>query len=206
MPPWLISPLAKFLLVAAILGGAIWGIVSGVKAIEANGYNRAESKYKLQIADADKVRADETRRAKVANDKQRGDEAKNILKLSGELIASNSAIDLLTKRLQERAFNVSTLYRSQSNAGLLPVPGWIVTHGWVCDYNRAIGYAVPGTGPAVGGNESASCAPDPFERSAVTGERILSHHEEYGGYCRKLEEQVNALLNHIEFVERNQRK
>lgn len=206
MPPCLVSPLAKFLLVAAILGGLAWGIASGVKAIDANGYTRAESKYKLQIADADKARADEVQRADKETAQKRVDEARNILRLSEQLITAGTTIDTLTKHLQERVSNVSTQYRPHPDAGLLPVPGWVITHGWVCDYNRAIGYAMSGTDAAVSGDEDPSCTADPFSRSAVTAERILVHHEDYAAYCRKLEEQVSVLLNHIDFVERNQSK
>jgi len=206
MPPFLTSSFAKLLLIAAIVGGAILGIVLVVNAIDSNGYNRAESEYKLQISEADKARADESRRKKDEDDLRRSKDEKNILKLSSDLIVAKSTIDSLTKRLQERASNVSIYYRTQSNTDLLPVPSWIVTNGWVCDYNRAIGYTVPGTGTAVGGAESPSCAADPFSASGVTAEPILRHHEEYGGYCRKLEEQVNLLLDHIEFTERDQKK
>jgi hypothetical protein len=206
IPTWLTSPLAKFLLVVAVLCGVAWGISWGVHAIDENGYTRAESKYKLQIANDDEKRAETVRLAEAAAQAERDDQARNAIGLAERLMAAKGQIDVLNKRLQERAKNVSTLYRPQPDAALLPVPGWVVTHGWLCDYNRAIGYAMPEAGAAASGIESPSCAADPFGPSSVTGEQILVHHEEYGGYCRKLEEQVKALLDHIDFIEGHQNK
>jgi hypothetical protein len=203
MPAWLTTPLSKFLLVAAVLGGAAWGITAGVSAIDTNGYRRAESKYQLQIVTADKTRVEQARLADAEAARKRDGEARNILRLSEQLITAKTVIDTQTKQLQERAHDVSTQYRPQPDAALMPVPDWIVTRGWLCDYNRAIGYSEPGAGAAVGGDAATACAADAFGPSGVSAERILSHHEQYGGYCRKLEQQVNVLLDHIEFVEKD---
>lgn len=190
VPMWL-----KALIIAAALGAAVY-------FVDANGYGRAKGKYELQIARSDKLRADEARIADAEHEQNLEEQASNVLRLSEQLITANATIDAQTARLNERATNVSTFYRPQPQAALLPVPGWIVTHGWVCDYNRAIGYSVPGAGAAVGGIESPSCAADAFGPSAVIGSGILVHHEQYAAYCRKLEKQVNALLDQYEFIEK----
>jgi hypothetical protein len=211
---WFASPLVKYLgaiaFAAVLTAGVSWVVSSAIARHDArvyeNGYHEAESKYKLQIAADDKKRAEEAFRAKQEQEKKRLAQEENIRDLSHQLIESNAAVDVLTKRLQERASNVSNFYRAQPGSGLLAVPRWIVTHGWVCDYNRAIGYGLSGAGAVVRGDENPSCAADAFGRSEVTGERILAHHEDYAAYCRKLEKQVDVLLDHIEFVERNKSK
>jgi len=202
----------KFVFIAAVVGGIGWEITRGIEAIDAAGYARATAEKDRVISklNADHVAAiakitadqrEEAARAEAAEKQKLDAQARNITYLSEQLIAANARTDALNKQLQERKTDVSTLYREKPGTALLHVPDWTVTNGWVCDYNRAIGYSVPGAGAAVGGAADAACAADPFSRSAVTAERILGHHEEYGAYCQKLEQQVNALLDHIEYVE-----
>lgn len=194
IPRWLLTRVLPGLLVAALLAFISY-------RLDAHGYNRAETKYKAEIAATALAQS----KAQLAADKEAKDrydaQSKNMLRLSESLIDANVKVDALTKQLNERAHDVSTQYRARPDADLLPVPDWIVTHGWVCDYNRAIGDGVLGTGPAVGGTENPSCAADAFVPSGVSAERILEHHEEYGAYCRKLEEQVNRLIDDREFIE-----
>lgn len=176
-------------------------IAAGVSAIDQHGYDRAEAKYLLQIAKDkaahSKALADAAAEAKTKYDAQ----VKNALRQSELLIAAKTTIDAQIQQLKERSKDVSTLYREQPSAALQPVPGWIVTNGWLCDYNRAIGYGLPNASTDTGGVENPACAADPFGSSGVSAERILVHHEEYGGYCRKLEQQIDGLNAHIEFIE-----
>lgn len=208
----LTSAAMKYIFAALILGALGLGIVRGVSAIDAHGYARAvgdkdreiarlNTEHAQEIASIKARQQAEAARAEAAEKQKLAAQARNITYLSEQLIAANARTDALNKQLQERKNDVSTLYREQPGAALLRVPDWTVTNGWVCDYNRALGYSVPGAGAAVGGAADAACAADPFSRSAVSAERILGHHEEYGAYCQKLEQQVNALLDHIEFVE-----
>jgi hypothetical protein len=193
----------KLRLITYVLAGlAVAAVIAaGVSAIDQNGYDRAEAKYLLQIAKDkaahSKALADAAAEAKAKYDAQ----ARNALRQSELLIAAKTTIDAQTQQLQERSKDVSTQYREQPDAALQPVPGWIVTNGWLCDYNRAIGYGLPGTGADASGVENPACAADPFGPSGVSAERILVHHEEYGSYCRKLEQQVDSLNAHIEFIE-----
>jgi hypothetical protein len=194
IPPWILTRVLPGLLIAAAFAGAAW-------KIDANGYDRAEAKYLLQIATDkaahNKALADAAAEAKVKYDAQ----LKNGLRQSELLIAAKTTIDAQTQQLKERSKDVSNHYREQPSAALQPVPGWIVTNGWLCDYNRAIGYRLPGAGTDTGGTENPACAADAFVPSGVSAERILAHHEEYGGYCRKLEQQIDGLNAHIEFIE-----
>lgn len=190
MPAWLTSRFMQALILLGTVGMLGWGVWRGVEAIETRGYERAEAKYLRQLTEAKSAALD---RYDMQN--------RNMLRLSEQLITAKTTIDAQTKKLQERANDVSTRYRPQPDAALQPVPGWIVTRGWVCDYNRAIGYGQPDDSSAVSGDAAATCAADPFAPSDVGAREILVHHEEYGGYCRKLEKQVNVLLDHIDFLE-----
>lgn len=203
MPAWISSRLVQGLLILAAIAAVAASIDVMVSRIDARGYERAEADGNRKIADLKADQLEALRKAEAAARERFEAQNRNMLRLSERLIAASTTIDKQTKQLQERAKNVSTLYRPQPDAALVSVPGWIVTHGWVCDYNRAIGYDMSGSGAGVGGTQNPSCATDPFGRSAVTGERILIHHEEYGGYCRKLEEQVNHLIDHLDFIEGN---
>ncbi|WP_076592009.1 hypothetical protein [Herminiimonas arsenitoxidans] len=186
---------------AVIAVAAHWALNRYEAKFDAEGFVRADNMHKLQNASDAAARllaqseADAEAKAKLDS------EAANVLTLSKQLVTANRVIDVQTKKLNERANDVSTLYRAAPKAELTPVPGWIVTNGWVCDYNTAIGYGFAEDGTAVGGDDNPSCAPDAFGRSEVKAADILTHHNEYGAYCRKLEKQVDALLNHTVFIE-----
>ncbi|TCS38509.1 hypothetical protein EDC30_102248 [Paucimonas lemoignei] len=193
----LTSSTAKNIYIAIVISVVAWGL-------DQNGYSRAQSKYELQIATENEKRAETERIAEQKRQAKRDAEARNVLQLSGELLEAKEQIDALKNKLNERAKDVSTQYRPQPAAALVAIPQWIVTNGWVCDYDRAIGYGVPGAaGADIGGVEIQACAADPFERSSIEAEQILRHHEEYGAYCRKLEEQLDRVLRHVDFIEGN---
>jgi len=189
MPSWAYGLLAIVALVAAIL--------FGLHTIDARGYQRGESEcHAAQIVEA--------ARAEKINQANTDAQNRNLLQLSEQFIAAKATINAQNARLQEHAHAVSIQYRPQPGAALQPVPVWIVPGGWVCDYNRAIGYAVPGAAAAAGGDAAATCAADPFAASGVSAEQILRHHDDYGAYCQNLEHQVNVLLDDREFIERQQ--
>ena len=202
MPEFLLTPIARAILTRVLPAALLVGAVGcAVYRIDHNGYLRAETLYKGLIAVADRAAADAKLAAQAAAQKKYEAEAKRAFRLSVSLADANIVIDKQERQLTERAKNVSTTYRIAPSAPLLPVPGWIVTNGWVCDYNRAIGYGLSPTGSGPSGDESPSCSSDAFGPSGVSAERILQHHEEYGAYVRKLEQQVNRLIDHLEFIE-----
>jgi hypothetical protein len=194
MPPWILTRLLPGLLIAAALAGVAW-------KIDANGFDRAKNKYELQITNDKLTHSKALQEAEIAAKARYDAQNRNSLRQSELLIAAKTTIDAQTQQLKERSKNVSTHFRERPSAALQSVPGWIVTNGWLCDYNRAIGYGLPGAGPDTGGVENPACAADAFVPSGVSAERILVHHEEYGGYCRKLEQQIDRLNAHIEFIE-----
>jgi hypothetical protein len=197
----IVSRVVPGLILAALLAGAVY-------KIDERGYARAKTKYEAEISVLKLSHLSAVRNAELEANQRFVAQNHNMLRLSESLIAANATIDAQLKKLQERTRDVSTLYRPQPSAPLQSIPDWIVTHGWVCDYNRAIGY---GASPvedsaSVSGAENTSCTAEPFSASQVSAERILAHHEEYGAYCRKLEQQVDRLIRHIDFVESEKSK
>jgi hypothetical protein len=197
IPASIMEKVLPGLIIAAVLA-------FGAYKIDQHGYKRATAECSVTITKMkdDQEQADQAaaQKAKVNMDAQN----KNLLRLSESLITANQQIEAQAGQLKERVHDVSTQFRLQPTAALQPVPDWVVTRGWVCDYNRAIGYGngVPGDGTAAGGAEDTSCASDAFSPSGISAQRILWHHEQYGTYCRKLEEQLNAILDHEDFVEK----
>lgn len=192
----LLPGLLLALVVAALLGAA------GV-AVDRFGYSRAETKYQGEIAALKRAHAEAMLKAEREARATFESQNRNLLRQTEALIDAKATIDAQTRELQkERAKNVSTLYREVPDEPLRPVPGWIVTNGWLCDYNRAIGYGVSDPASGDAGVEEEACKADAFAPSGVTAEEILRHHAEYGGYCRKLEQQIDRLVDHIECIER----
>lgn len=175
--------------------------------LEHDGYHRAETKYELQISNSkvtsDKVLADAREKAQARIDAQ----AKYAAGLAAQLITAGQTIDQQTKQLKERKNDVSTLHRDRPTDTLQRVPAWIASNGWVCDYNRATGDdGMPAPGAAAGRAASEACQADPFGASRVDAVDILGHHEDYAAYCRKLDQQVDRLLNYIDSAQGDQGK
>ncbi|KAF1043213.1 MAG: hypothetical protein GAK35_02305 [Herbaspirillum frisingense] len=110
-----------------------------VYSIDHHGYARAASEYQLKITNSELQAEKALGIAKSQEADRRSAQQRTILNLTEQLITANQTIDEQTAQLKTRAKNVSTTYRPAPAADLTPVPGWIVTNGWVCDYNRAAG-------------------------------------------------------------------
>jgi len=184
-----------------IIGGAIAALCGIAYVIDANGYDRAEAKYKLQASEAKKNADDALLLAQKRDADKYAAQTRSVVNLSEQLITANTTIDAQKSKLNERAHDVSTQYRPAVGAPLIAVPAWVVTNGWLCDYNRAIGYGVPQAGAVVSGAEDPACQADAFAPSAVTSEQILQHHEAYGAYTQKLEQLVGRLVDYATMID-----
>ncbi|WP_420996224.1 hypothetical protein ACKI2N_002480 [Cupriavidus sp. 30B13] len=124
-------------------------------------------------------------------------------RLSADLILAETRIDSLSHQLQSRVKDVTTDYRESPGAGLQPLPRCVFTRGWVREYNAAIGADVPVAGQSAGTlaeapDASATAAGDDKLPANVDQGAILSHHIDYGARARKLEEQLNRLIDYEE--------
>lgn len=174
-------------------------------SIDHHGYARAASEYQLKIADSELKAEKALGIAKNEEAERRSAQQRTILNLTEQLIAANQTIDAQTSQLKTRAKNVSTIYRPTPAADLAPVPGWIVTNGWVCDYNRAAGYptgdGVQQTGAAISDTADPACQADPFAPSGVTATQILEHHEEFAAYALKLEQLIQRWADYSDALQ-----
>ncbi|MDK3025564.1 hypothetical protein QO239_23500 [Cupriavidus taiwanensis] len=125
-------------------------------------------------------------------------------RLSADLTKAEGQIDSLSQQLRSRVDRVTTVYREAPGAALKPVPQCIFTRGWLRDYNAAIGAAVPAAGEGAGASAQAPAAgvaadgDDELVPAGIDPRSILSHHIDYGARARKLEEQLNRLIDYEE--------
>ena len=171
-------------------------------SVDHHGYARAKAEYELKIAKSELQAETALGKAKSEDANRYAAAQRSILNLTERLIAADQTVDAQKAQLQKRAKDVSTTYRPAPTAALAPVPGWIVTNGWVCDYNRAAGYAtgngVQEAGATIAGDADTTCEADPFVPSGVTAEQILLHHEEFGAYTVKLEERLQRWADYAD--------
>ncbi|UXC35144.1 hypothetical protein [Cupriavidus gilardii] len=183
-------------LLVGVLVGGVGGMVLGDRHGTALG-NAKVAELRRQYAEQAATAASAAAK-KLASETDRGN------RLSAALLKAESQIDDLTEQLSKRVERVTTVYREAPGAALQPLPHCIFTRGWLRDYNAAIGAPVPPTGQASGppveapGAGQASAAEDELLPADIGPADILSHHIEYGGRCRQLEEQLNRLIDYEE--------
>lgn len=101
---------------------------------------------------------------------------------------------------QERIAHVSNQYRPAPGAAPVPAPRFVVTCGWLRDFNAALGASVPA--PA-GCRAAAGAAPATWPaagsdaellESGVSAADILAHARDYGAWALTNLAQLKALL------------
>ena len=101
---------------------------------------------------------------------------------------------------QERIAHVSNQYRPAPGAAPVPVPRFVVTCGWLRDFNAALGASVPapaGCRAAAGAASAAwPAAGSDAEllESGVSAADILAHARDYGAWALTNLAQLKALL------------
>lgn len=117
------------------------------------------------------------------------------------LLNAQDQITDLKRQLSERIAHVSTQYRPALGAAPVPAPRFVVTCGWLRDYNLALGASLPA--PAVcrsapGAEEAAWPAPGSDAELLESGVRaadILAHARDYGAWSLSNLAHLNALLD-----------
>lgn len=126
--------------------------------------------------------------------------------LSMQLLSSNAERAKLSEDLKKRVPHVSTVYIEKPGAAPVPLPDRPFTVGWVRDYNAALGLRMPQAAAAAGSAARTSAglhAPGSIggidaadlARSAVSQGDVLATHHNNAAVCRKLEAQLNAILD-----------
>ncbi|MBB4819253.1 hypothetical protein HNP29_002643 [Pseudomonas alcaligenes] len=117
------------------------------------------------------------------------------------LLNAQDQIAALMSQLSERITHVSTQYRPMPGAAAVPAPRFLVTCGWLRDYNLALGAGVPA--PAAcratsGADEAAWPAPGAdaeLLESGVSAADILAHARDYGAWSLTNLAHLNALID-----------
>ncbi len=190
-----ISAATAWLILVLVVAVATGGYGLGYRQADSQG-KAALSQYQGQIA---------TERATTAlrlytqllAEQARGDV------LSLQLLATNAANGLLTQSLQERVPHVSTVYIEKPGAAPAPLPDRPFTTGWVRDYNASLGLGLPGTATptrqparaATGVPGAGSIDTADLGRSQVSQGDVLSNHHYNAAICKKIEAQLNAILD-----------
>ncbi|WP_316154739.1 hypothetical protein [Cupriavidus sp. BIC8F] len=190
--------------IVAALGYILAGIVFGTPIGLWYGASRANAIGDAHLAQLRQQTAEASAKAvKDAADRLASETARGE-RLSAKLSAAEGQIDELSHQLSTRINRVTTVYREAPGAALKPVPQCIFTRGWLRDYNAAIGAAVPAAGEGASAPAQASAAgipadgDDELAPAGVDPRSILTHHIDYGARARKLEEQLNRLIDYEE--------
>nr|WP_313406278.1 lysis protein [Pseudomonas sp.] len=102
---------------------------------------------------------------------------------------------------QERINRVSTQYAPARGAAPVAAPRFVVTCGWLRDFNAALGATAPapsGCRAYAGSQETAWPAPGSdaeLLESGVTAADILAHARDYGAWALANLAQLNALID-----------
>lgn len=119
-----------------------------------------------------------------------------------QYLSAQDEIQRLKHQLnQERIAHVSTQYRPAPGAAPVPAPRFIVTCGWLRDFNAALGTGLPATaGCRATPGAQAAAWPAPgadaeLLESGVSAADILAHARDYGAWALANLAQLNALID-----------
>lgn len=191
----LVLPIAASLLFA----GFVWLIQNGAYQ---RGHSAAQAKGDKALADLreehQKLRADAAEQNLVLYRQQveRANQAELVF-----LDAQDEIGRLKQQLTQERINRVSTQYISVRGGAAVAAPRFVVTCGWLRDFNAALGATAPapaGCRAYAGSQEAAWPAPGSdaeLLESGVTAADILAHARDYGAWALANLAQLNALID-----------
>ncbi|MCY1530221.1 hypothetical protein D9M68_653990 [compost metagenome] len=117
------------------------------------------------------------------------------------LLNAQDQITDLKHQLSERIPHVSNQYRPAPGAAAVPAPRFVVTCGWLRDYNLALGASLPAPAvcrAAARSEEAAWPAPGSDAELLESGVRatdILAHARDYGAWALTNLAHLNALID-----------
>ncbi|WP_312481056.1 lysis protein [Stutzerimonas nitrititolerans] len=167
-----------------------------------DGFGTAKAKGDEALAELrgehDKLRADAAEQNLVLYRQQveRANQAGQVL-----LRAQDEISRLKQQLTQERINRVSTQYTPARGAAPMAAPRFVVTCGWLRDFNAALGAtapAPPGCRAYAGAQEAAWPAPGSdaeLLESGISAADILAHARDYGAWALANLAQLNALID-----------
>ncbi|MDH0290598.1 lysis protein [Pseudomonas sp. GD04087] len=173
-----------------------------------NGQGRYDDGFEKAKVEGDKALADlreqyANERAQVAQDNllQYTQQVTRANQAEERLLGAQDQIASLQHQLSERIAHVSTQYRPAPGAAPVPAPRFVVTCGWLRDYNLALGadLSAPAACRTASTAEKAAW-PAPGSdaellESGVSAADILAHARDYGAWALTNLVQLNGLLD-----------
>ena len=165
------------------------------------GYEKAKAKGESALQSLRLEYAEQARRADQENLMLYRQQVERANQAEQQYLDAQGEIGQLQHQLnQERIAHVSNQYRPAPGAASVPAPRFVVTCGWLRDFNAALGASVPA--PA-GCRAAAGAAPATWPaagsdaellESGVSAADILAHARDYGAWALTNLAQLKALL------------
>lgn len=165
------------------------------------GYEKAKAKGESALQSLRLEYAEQARRAAQENLVLYRQQVERANQAEQQYLDAQGEIGQLQHQLnQERIAHVSNQYRPAPGAAPVPAPRFVVTCGWLRDFNAALGASVPA--PA-GCRAAARAAPATWPaagsdaellESGVSAADILAHARDYGAWALTNLAQLKALL------------
>lgn len=175
-------------------------IVNGQAAYD-NGFRTAKADGDKALAKLREQHANERTKAAQDNLLQYQQQVARANQAEERFLSAQDQIDNLQHQLSERIAHVSTQYRPAPGAAPVPAPRFVVTCGWLRDYNRALGADLPAPAACrspASAEETTWPAPGAdteLLESGVSAADILAHARDYGKWALTNLAQLNALLD-----------
>lgn len=182
---------------AIVAGAFAAGAVSFGLSAFFGGYHVGQLAGTARVAKLERQYADASREA---NERARETEqalTKRANELAGALFTEKAQHALAANNLKRSIADVTTQYRTASDAPLQPLPRCVFTRGFVSVWNTALGATgVPASDPAAGTDASSGTAAT--VDAGIRQDDILANHIDNGQRCRDVESQLNRVLDWIE--------
>ena len=166
-----------------------------------NGFKKAKADGDKALAELREQHANERTKAAQDNLQQYQQQVARANQAEERFLGAQDQIDNLQHQISERIAHVSTQYRPAPGAVPVPAPRFVVTCGWLRDYNRALGADLPAPAAcrsSAGTEKAAWPAPGAdaeLLESGVSAADILAHARDYGKWALTNLAQLNALLD-----------
>lgn len=165
------------------------------------GYSTAKAQGDKALAEVRDQHAQQSAKAAQDNLLEYRQQVTRANQAEERFLGAQDQIATLKQQLSERIAHVSTQYRPAPGAAPVPAPRFVVTCGWLRDYNLALGADLPAPAACratTGAQEAAWAAPGAdaeLLESGVSAADILAHARDYGAWALANLAQLNALLD-----------
>lgn len=166
------------------------------------GYDKAKAEGESALQSLRLEYAEQSRRADQENLALYRKQVARTNQAEQQYLDAQDEIQRLKHQLnQERIAHVSTQYRPAPGAAPMPAPRFVITCGWLRDFNAALGTGLPATAgcrSTTGSQEAAWPAPGAdaeLLESGVSAADILAHARDYGAWALANLTQLNALID-----------